>query len=150
MPALPPRSKLPAYVFTTLVVVALGGAVAGRVMGGGPAAETGVATASRDLTFTDNADGSVLVRDTNGATVDVLTGEQGFIRGTLRGLARNRRAEHVGKEPPFRLTSWSDGRLTLTDVATGRKIELEAFGSENVVVFARLLTLPERAKVSLR
>ena len=139
-----PRSKLPFIGISGMVGIALAAAIVGRLTHV-DAPQTGTALASRDLVFLDEANGSVLVR--NGIdhnTVDVLTGENGFIRGTLRGLARGRRAEHVGSDAPFRLTSWSDGRLTLTDLSNDRRIELEAFGSENVAVFARLLTMPER------
>ncbi len=141
---MPTASKTPAYVFAGLMCTALLGAVAGRLSGAGePAAQTGTAVQTRDLRFVDAPSGDVLVMNADDGTVlDRLQGEQGFIRGTMRGLARTRRAEGVGQEPPFRLTSWSDGRLTLTDSATGRRVELEAFGSENVATFARLLTLP--------
>ena len=40
---------------------------------------------------------------------------------------------------PFRLTRWSDGRLSLDDPATGRRIELDAFGPTNTAVFAHLM-----------
>jgi len=76
----------------------------------------------------------------DGSPVDVLIGENGFIRGTLRGLARTRRSEGIGSEDSFHLASWSDGRLTLDDPATGRHLELQAFGSLNTEVFGRLLT----------
>ena len=146
---MPTAFKNPAFVFSGLVGVALLAAVLGRVTGAGqPAAQTGTALQSRDLRFVDAPSGDVLVLADDGSLVDQLHGEQGFIRGTMRGLARNRRAEGVGQAPPFRLTSWSDGRLTLTDTATGRLVELEAFGSENVAEFARLLTLPAHAKVA--
>jgi putative photosynthetic complex assembly protein len=45
----------------------------------------------------------------------------------------------VGPDLPFRLTHWSDGRLTLEDAATGRRIELESFGPTNMQAFASLL-----------
>ncbi len=137
--------KLPAYAISGMVGLALVAAIVGRLTHV-DAPQTGTVIASRDLQFLDGANGSVVVRNTeDNKTVDVLTGENGFIRATMRGLARGRRAESIGSETPFRLTSWSDGRLTLTDMATERRIELEAFGSANVAVFARLLTLPERA-----
>ncbi len=41
---------------------------------------------------------------------------------------------------PFRLIAWSDGRLTLDDLATKRHIELEAFGPTNERVFAEFLS----------
>ena len=59
-------------------------------------------------------------------------------------MARARRLDGIGAAPPFRLTAWSDGRLTLDDASDGRHLELEAFGSLNVAVFARLLHLQPR------
>ena len=55
-------------------------------------------------------------------------------------MARTRKSEGVGPQDPFRLSAWSDGRLTLDDPATARHIELQAFGSTNTEVFAQLLT----------
>jgi putative photosynthetic complex assembly protein len=43
-------------------------------------------------------------------------------------------------DTPFRLTDWTDGRLTLEDRSTGRSVELRAFGATNAAAFARLLT----------
>ena len=45
-------------------------------------------------------------------------------------------------DPPFRLARWSDGRLTLEDPTTGRRIELGAFGPTNAEVFAELMQAP--------
>ena len=59
-------------------------------------------------------------------------------------LAATGRMTHIGAvqatQTPFRLSAWSDGRLTLDDPATARHIELQAFGSTNTEVFAQLLT----------
>jgi len=66
--------------------------------------------------------------------------EGGFVRGTLRALTRERRQEGQGREAPFRLAAWSNGQLTLDDLATGRRIDLTAFGATNAEVFSRLLT----------
>jgi putative photosynthetic complex assembly protein len=57
----------------------------------------------------------------------------------MRGFARWRRREEVGLEPPFLLTRWSDGRLSIEDVATHERIELVAFGQTNFAAFAHLL-----------
>ena len=42
---------------------------------------------------------------------------------------------------PFLLASHSDGRLTLIDPATKRRVDLESFGPTNEAVFTRLLQL---------
>jgi hypothetical protein len=48
----------------------------------------------------------------------------------------------------MRLSGYADGRLILSDAATGRYVELEAFGSANEAVFARLLTMQPRAQTA--
>lgn len=95
----------------------------------------------RDLRFIDRADGSVGVLDAaNDAIIAVVApGEGGFIRGVLRGRARERRLGEFGVEPPFRLALHTDGRLTLEDTATKIKIVLNSFGPSNVEAFAGLL-----------
>jgi putative photosynthetic complex assembly protein len=98
--------------------------------------------ASRDLRFLDRDDGGVAVYSApDGRLVHVLPhGTNGFARGVLRGLARDRRRSDIGSEQAFRLVRFADGRLSLDDPATGRRIDLDAFGPTNVAVFARLLT----------
>lgn len=96
---------------------------------------------SRVLHFADRTDGGVEVTDSEGRVVEIMPGgTNGFARGALRGLARERRRSDIGAEPPFVLTRWSDGRLSLEDPTTKRLINLEAFGTTNSAVFARLLT----------
>jgi putative photosynthetic complex assembly protein len=103
---------------------------------------------SRELRFTDRVDGAVLVYDPADGRLayTVEPGTNGFVRGVLRGLARDRRADHVGSEPPFRLTRWADGRLSLDDDSTGRHIDLEVFGPANAGAFAQILTASDRPK----
>ncbi len=97
---------------------------------------------TRLLRFEDRPDGSIAVIDaSSGATLDRLRGEQGFIRGALRALTRERRMRDVGPTPPFELAARADGRLTLVDPSTGARIDLESFGPANAGVFARLMTL---------
>jgi putative photosynthetic complex assembly protein len=97
---------------------------------------------SCDLRFEDRADGAVLIYSAaTNQLVDMLEpGTNGFVRGVLRGLVRERRAEHVGPAPPFRLTRWADGRLSLDDASTGRHVDLEVFGPTNAGAFADILT----------
>ena len=100
-----------------------------------------VAVEVRDLRFEDRPDGAVVVYESTGArTVEVIApGTNGFVRGVLRGLARERKRQDVDAQPPFRLTRWSDGRLSLDDPATGRHVDLEAFGPANSGAFVRML-----------
>jgi putative photosynthetic complex assembly protein len=97
--------------------------------------------AERLLHFSDDAQGNVVIEDARtGETIATIGTEgSGFIRGVMRGLARERRQYAEGQRPPFRLTAWADGQLTLVDTATGRVIELNGFGPTNIEAFARLL-----------
>jgi putative photosynthetic complex assembly protein len=96
----------------------------------------------RQMQFEDQSDGGILVYDTRAHQRIALLppGTNGFLRGVLRGLARERRRAEIGEQVPFILTRWADGRLSITDPATNRQINLEVFGPTNVSVFAQLLT----------
>jgi putative photosynthetic complex assembly protein len=102
------------------------------------------AIAERELRFEDRDDGSVVVRDADtGAVIQVLVrGTNGFVRSTMRGLARDRRSRGIGPEIPFRLIARADGSLTLEDPATGHNVPLAAFGPTNAGVFAGFLGPP--------
>lgn len=125
-----------------LVGLSLCAAGLGRLTGIGT---TGIpnarAVASRTLLFEDRDDGAVVVREApDGRTVAVLApGSNNFIRGVMRGFARERRRESVSAQPPFLLTRWSDGRVSIEDLATHERIELVAFGQTNEAAFARLI-----------
>ena len=96
---------------------------------------------TRELRFVDQPDGSISVVDARDErVVDSVVGESGFIRGTLRSLARERRRQGIGAEQPFTLIARADGRLTLLDPATSRRVDLESFGPTNAGAFARMLT----------
>lgn len=101
------------------------------------------ATQTRALRFEDRPDGSVAVIDhARGTELDRVQGEAGFLRGSLRALARERQRRGLGPQEPFQLTARADGRLTLSDPATGERVDLESFGPTNAAVYARLLILP--------
>ncbi len=144
-----PFPRMPLLGAAMLVAFALCVASYGRYAGLGLPAKPGTANVERNLRFADRADGAVIVSlaDT-GQVLDVMTGQNGFLRGTLRGFARTRRAYGVGSEPPMHLAGYPNGQLILTDPSTGRLVELEAFGSENEAVFVRLLTMPPRTRTA--
>jgi putative photosynthetic complex assembly protein len=151
----PPRAfpRLPLFSAAALIAVTLAAIVAGRIVGPGPEADPGQPVVARELRFVDRADGGVAVHDArDGRVVATLEpGQDGFIRATMRGLARERRAEQAGQEAPFRLAAWPDGRLSLADLATGRSIDINAFGISQVQAFARLLNAPmQQAETALR
>lgn len=96
----------------------------------------------RVLRFIDQTDGSINVIDTaSEELVQHFSGEQGFLRGTLRALVRERKLRGIdaGAEKAFELIAHSSGRLTLRDPATGFSIALESFGHTNTAVFGQLL-----------
>jgi putative photosynthetic complex assembly protein len=136
----------PALIAAGLLIVAtiITAAVVRYYIGVDTFPPTATVLASRDLRFEDRPDGSIAVTNaTDGALVQMLApGSNGFIRATLRGIVRERKLEDIGQAPPFRLTAYADGRLTLEDLATGRRIDLEAFGHTNLAAFTRLLPLP--------
>lgn len=96
---------------------------------------------SRDLRFVDVGKGEVAIYDwPDGSLVETLDpGTDNFIRGVIRGLARERRGADVGADRPFRLSRFDNGQLTLEDPATGRVLTLEAYGATNAAAFSRLL-----------
>jgi putative photosynthetic complex assembly protein len=137
-----------------VVVVAVTAAVAGRLFGvgathegvaGSPGAGA-VAVERRVLRFADAPDGGVLVYDapTNALAVRLAPGGDGFLRGTLRAMTRQRMLARVGAEPPFVLTRWSDGRLTFDDSATATHVSVTSFGPTQVASFEQLLAAPAR------
>ena len=96
----------------------------------------------RELRFEDRENGALLVFESPANTL-VYTIEpgtnSGFVRGVLRGFARDRHRSGVGIEPPFLLSALVDGRLFLEDPETGRRVPLDGFGRTNAEAFARIL-----------
>mgnify|MGYP001316358235 CR=1 FL=1 len=136
--------RAPLLALGALLIAALLAVTAVRLSGISVREPDAQPVATRLLRFADRPDGGIAVIDAaTGRTLDNVHGEQGFLRGTLRALARERRMREVGALPPFELAARADGRLTLSDTATGARIDLESFGPTNAGVFARLLTLNE-------
>jgi putative photosynthetic complex assembly protein len=134
--------KVPLYAAGALILATLLMVAGVRLTGVGELRTPREAVvAERLLHFADQPDGGIVATDaTDGRFVArAAPGEQGFLRGTLRGLARERKRERIGPEVPFRLSSRSDGRLLLEDPATGRLVDLGAFGVQNVAIFTRML-----------
>lgn len=126
-----------------VLACSIAAAAVGRMTGMADSEPSAPIVTSRALLFEDRANGAVAVFDAAdpSAPIAMIAPEtNGFLRATMRGLARQRLRQDAGRSTPFRLTEWADGRLTLEDPATGRKVEMEAFGISNEEVFARLLT----------
>lgn len=99
----------------------------------------------RHFRFADRADGALVVTDaaTDAVAMTLEPGSNsGFIRGSMRGLMRERMLHQVDRNGPVKITQWADGALTLTDPSTGRVIELGSFGGTNRAAYAALLAAP--------
>ncbi len=96
--------------------------------------------AKKTLYFRDLPSGAVGVFSAdNGQMIAQVEGQAGFVRGILRALARDRRMRQISSDDAFELVSRSDGRLTLIDLATNNRIDLESFGKDNAAEFAAFL-----------
>ncbi len=134
-PAFPRRVVQAAVAMLAAVLLLIGGL---RLTGWSPAVEPGRVVGERSLRFSDRPDGSVAVMDADsGMLLSVMSGEQGFLRGVLRSLARDRRQQGVGAEPPYTLRLHEDGRFVIEDPRTGTRIDLASFGPDNAAVFLR-------------
>ncbi len=144
-----PFPKAPLLGAAGVVTIALLAAITPRLLGVGKVTVSpGVPISQHELRFEDAPDGSALVRDAaSGSIVIVLAAQTNhFVRGTVRGLVRERRREGIGSVPPFRLSRLADGRLTLEDPATRRRIDLDAFGRSNVGAFSAIMDAAEKSK----
>ena len=96
--------------------------------------------AKKTLYFRDLPGGAVgVISADNGQMIAQVEGQAGFVRGILRALARDRRMRQISSDVAFELVSRSDGRLTLIDLATNSRIDLESFGKDNAAEFAAFL-----------
>ena len=139
-----PLAAIGALVLVTLVAVAavrLSGLSAQQL----PDAKT---VSLRLLTFEDRSDGGIDVRDASSSALldSVAPGTNGFLRSAMRGLARERKRQGLGAAQPFELHARADGRLTLVDPGTQRRIDLESFGPTNMAVFAQLVAPSPRTE----
>ena len=101
-----------------------------------------VVIATRDIHFEDQRDGGIEVRDakTNAVIERVAPETNGFMRGAVRSLVRERKRSGIGADKPFSIVALADARLVLRDNVTDHEIDLASFGSTNAEVFAKLLS----------
>ncbi len=126
-------------VLLLAVLLTLGGLGVLRLQGQGPEPDAAPVLWQRQLHFLDRPGGDIGVVDAaSGREVARFEGEQGFVRGALRTLVRERKSRRIGPEQPFELTGHPGGRLSLRDPATGTRISLESFGPANAGLFAQL------------
>ena len=96
---------------------------------------------SLQLSFVDQPGGALAVLEVpSGRTITTLAPTtNGFVRGVMRGMFRERKLESLGRDGVFTLARHADGRLTLEDQQTHRKVELNGFGPDNAAAFIRIL-----------
>ena len=134
--------RLPLMVLGGLVIASLIAVSLVRVTGIGVVHEPDAAAVEvREFRFEDRPDGSIVVFDAAGGQLveTVAPGTNGFLRGTMRGLARERMRQGVSAQLPFRMIGRADGKLTLEDPGTGRRVDLGSFGPTNSAVFANIM-----------
>ena len=136
------RELNPAIVIGLFALICVALVIWGRDSSSNTSNDIVAPTQIRVLRFVDQPDGSINVIDqSTEQLVQNFQGEQGFLRGTLRALVRERKLRGVdtATERAFELIAHSGGRLTLRDPATSASIALESFGPSNTAVFARLI-----------
>lgn len=147
----PSKSLLPGILAGGLLAITIGLVAWAKLSS--PAAQDSqdVVLWQRALLFADGPKGEVVVKDfKTGEVIGVFEGEQGFVRGTLRALIRERKRRDVGSEQPFELTGKSNGRLILSDPTTAQRIDLDSFGPTNAALFRNLRVEPKSASLSSR
>jgi putative photosynthetic complex assembly protein len=138
--------RAPLFALAGLVIATVCAVAAVRLTGVGAVhVPDAAAVAVREFRFEDRPDGSIAVLDASGRRLveRVAPESNGFLRGTMRGLARERKRQGVSPELPFRMIGRADGKLTLEDPGTGRRVDLGSFGPSNAAVFAQIMASPE-------
>lgn len=138
----PSFPRLPLYSAFALIAFAIAAIAFGERTGIGTVrTETGTPVDMIDLTLSQEPGDRVVVKEAASGRViaDFGPGEGGFIRGSIRGLARMRMVAEAEADAPYRLIKWNSGALTFSDTATGQRIHLNAFGPDQVAAFEKLL-----------
>lgn len=143
-----PRPILLAIGGVVLLTLVLVGAV--RLTGTPPSAIPAVSAIqmSHLMVLQERPGGGVIIRDPQTGEIEreLLTGEDGFVRGVLRVLNRVRMQYGQPTTDPWRVTRWDNGRLSLDDPKSGWSMELTGFGPSNYATFAKLLVELETPK----
>jgi putative photosynthetic complex assembly protein len=92
----------------------------------------------RTLTLAGNGNAVVVTNEVGETILDTPQG--GFISVVIDGLERARTVHQVAGNPPVVLTQFENGRLQISDPATGWEAELTSFGPGNLGVWHDLVT----------
>ncbi|MEL7115771.1 MAG: photosynthetic complex assembly protein PuhC [Pseudomonadota bacterium] len=88
------------------------------------------------------AAGKVVVTDSEGQLIaDLGQDGGGFVTTIHRVVLRERATHGVAADGPILIRAFENGRLGVHDPSTGFDADLMAFGSDNIGVFAELLTI---------
>lgn len=106
---------------------------------------------SAQLVFKDGQNGEIVIEvvKREGEKINIikemsLEGEQGFLRGILRAMARERIKRQLSPAVPFELKIDQEDHLSLNDPLTKSAINLDAFGPDNVGVFIQIMDVVEK------
>ena len=123
-------------VLATVIAVAVG--VANKAP---PQPPTEAPRAALTVRFIDQPDGAIsVVNQATGQEMDrIAEGQNGFLTTMLRVIRRDIERTPEVVSMPFRIEAWQDHRVTLTDSATQRSIDVLAFGPTNAEIFVRWL-----------
>jgi putative photosynthetic complex assembly protein len=91
---------------------------------------------AQTMTMSGQGNHVTIVEDTGRVLLD---GPGGFISVVIDGLERARLVARVEGNPPVTITQYENGRVSLTDPATGWQVELSSFGPGNVGTFRTML-----------
>lgn len=100
------------------------------------------AEVSVDMVIVPQAESGTDILDpaTGEVVVTLAEGEDGFVRGILRGLYRIRDRAGVARDAPITVMAWRDGHAALYDPATNWRVELVGFGPDNRLIFVKLVS----------
>lgn len=144
----PPFPRLPLYGAFALIAFAVVAIIFSQQTGlGSMLTDPGRPLDMVDLTITHAPDDRVVVAEANSGRVlaDFAPGEGGFVRGSMRALARMRMTAEVDINEPYRVIKWENGSVSLSDTKSGQRIYLNAFGPDQVAAFERFLGNDGRA-----
>ena len=128
----PKAPLIAAFLLVGASLLVVGGTRLGLMSAPAMTQEARVAEVARtgDLRFYDLPDGAVRVVAEGEADRVIPVASGGFVRGVLRSLVRDRRAQELGAKLIVR---------TVEDMATGRVLNLNAFGPTNRLDFVNLI-----------
>ncbi|MEM1371559.1 MAG: photosynthetic complex assembly protein PuhC [Pseudomonadota bacterium] len=96
----------------------------------------------------DETDQTIAINDARDATtLASLPLDVNYFTASLkRSLDKRRRYEGITSSAPFELVRWDTGRLSILDPATGKQIQLRAFGKKQHAIFTDIMERASQLK----